>query len=97
VVVLAAIAYVIALSASSIRDLVEVASAAGSPGLLVCLLFGLRCRFGGPASAAAAVITGTAVWLAGFAGGFTETPYLAALAAALGAYLLGALVPSRVA
>ena len=48
VVAMAAVACVLALTARSIRDLVEVASAAGSPGLIVCLLFGLCSQFGGP-------------------------------------------------
>lgn len=65
VVAMAAVACVLALTACSIRDLVEVASAAGSPGLIVCLLFGLCSQFGGPVAAAAAILAGTAVWLAG--------------------------------
>lgn len=95
VIAMAAVACVLALTAESIRDLVEVASAAGSPGLLVCLLFGLRSQFGGSVSATAAILAGSAVWLAGYVSGFTETPYLLALAAALAAYVLGALASDR--
>lgn len=90
VVALAAIASLLAATATSIRELVEVASAAGSPGILVSLVFGLHTGIGGPHSAAAAIVAGTAVWAVGHVTGMTSAPYLVALAAAVGAYLAGA-------
>lgn len=87
VVVLAGVAFLLALVAQSIRDLVEVASAAGSAGVIVCLLFGLFTRIGGPASALAALVSGAGVWLAAYVLDLSETPYLLALAIALVAYL----------
>lgn len=86
VVLLAGVAFLLALVAGSIRDLVEVASAAGSAGVIVCLGFGLFTRFGGPVSAAAALVSGAAVWLVAFALELTETPYLLSVGIALVAY-----------
>ena len=65
VIVLGLIAFVIALRSTTIHDLVETASAIGSAGLIVVALFGLFTRFGGPAVAASALVTGAVVWLAG--------------------------------
>lgn len=96
VVGLAIVASVLAATATSIRELVEVASAAGSTGILVALLFGLGTRFGGPASAAASIVVGAMVWAIGHVTEFTATPYLVSLAAAIAAYAAAAVaVPSR--
>ncbi len=88
VVVLAIVAYVLAMTATSIRDLVEVAAAFGSSGVVVCLVFGLFTGFGGQASALAALITGAGVWGLATLTGLTETPYTIALCAAVAAYVL---------
>lgn len=87
VIALGLAAYLIALHAEGIYVLVETASAFGSAGIFVVGMFGLFGRVGGPASAYAALASGMLVWAAGeYALGWT-TPYLASLAAALGAYL----------
>jgi Na+/proline symporter len=84
------VAYVIALFAGGIYELVATASAFGSAGIFVVGMFGLFSRIGGPASAYAALLTGMLVWAAGeFALGW-RTPYTVALAAALFAYLAAA-------
>ncbi len=96
VMALALVASILALTATSIRGLVEVASAASSTGIFVALLFGLHSGFGGAASAAAAIVTGALVWPIGHVTEFTSTPYLVALAAASLAYVAAAVVfPSQ--
>ncbi|MDX2287619.1 MAG: sodium:solute symporter family protein [Hyphomicrobiaceae bacterium] len=85
-------ACIIALGSESIHDLVETASAFGSAGLIVVALFGLFTRLGGPRSALATLVTGMGVWSADTLMGFTETPYVVALAAATAVYLLVAIV-----
>lgn len=92
VVALALVASGLAATAGSIRQLVEVASAAGSTGILVSLLFGLWSGFGGPASAATAIVVGAAVWAVGHVTEFTATPYLVSVAAAVAGYAAAALV-----
>mgnify|MGYP000940188028 CR=1 FL=1 len=78
VLVLAALAYVIALLSRGIHELVETASAFGSAGVMVATLFGLFTRVGGPASAYASVLTGLAVWAVGRYMLKVEAPYLIA-------------------
>jgi SSS family transporter len=85
-------AYVIALSASSIKELVELASAFASAGVFVALMFGLFTRFGGPLSALAAIVAGAVVWGGGRFVLDLATPYLAGLAAAVVAYIVVAMV-----
>ena len=93
VVAFGAMAYAIALHAGGIYELVATASAFGSAGIFVVGLFGLFSRLGGAASAYAALVAGVVVWAAGEYWLGWSTPYLAAVAAALLAYLAGALVP----
>lgn len=81
-----AIATGLALSAEGILSLVEEASAFGSAGGLVCVIFGLFTAFGGPRAAATSLVLGLVVYLAGVSFGW-ETPFLASLAAALIGYL----------
>ena len=95
VVVLTVLAYLLAMSATSIRDLVEVAAAFGSSGVVVCLVFGLFTRLGGQASAVAALLTGAGVWGVATLSGLTATPYTFALCAAVAAYVLLASVASH--
>ncbi len=82
-------AYVIALFAEGIFQLVATASAFGSAGIFVVGMFGLFSRFGGPASAYAGLALGMGVWLAGTVLDW-RTPYVAALVAALLAYVVAA-------
>jgi Na+/proline symporter len=88
-------AYVIALYASGIYELVATASAFGSAGIFVVGMFGLFTRVGRSASAYAALVAGVTVWAAGEYWLEWSTPYVAALAAALAAYLLAAVVVRR--
>jgi Na+/proline symporter len=82
------VAYVIALYGGSIYELVETASVLGSAGIFVVGLFGLFSRrFGGAPSAYAALVAGVVVWGAGEYWFEWSTPYVAALAASLVAYL----------
>jgi len=85
-------AYVIAMSATSIKELVELASAFASAGVFVALMFGLFTRFGGPHSALAAIVAGAVVWGGGKFALDLTTPYLAGLAAAVVAYIVVAVV-----
>lgn len=87
VVVLGAIAYVLALHAGGIYELVVTASAFGSAGIFVVGIMGMFTRIGGAASAHAALATGVGVWLAGEYLLDWSTPYVASLACALVAYL----------
>jgi len=80
------ICWALARSADSVYELVENSSAFGSAGLLVILGFAFT-PLGGPRAALAALAAGTGVWVLGSAREF-ETPYLAALLAALLAYAL---------
>lgn len=90
------LAYVIALYAGGIYELVATASAFGSAGIFVVGLFGLFSRVGGAPSAYAALIAGVAVWAAGEYWLQWSTPYVSAVAAALAAYLAAAaLAPQR--
>ncbi len=89
------LAYVIALHAEGIYELVATASAFGSAGIFVVGLFGLFGRIGGAASAYAALVAGVVVWAAGEYWLAWSTPYVVALAASLGAYLLVAVLVRR--
>jgi Na+/proline symporter len=86
------VAYVIALYAGGIYELVATASAFGSAGIFVVGMFGLFSRVGGAPSAYAALVAGVAVWAAGEYWLAWPTPYIAALAASLAAYLLAPVV-----
>jgi SSS family transporter len=90
VIAFGAIAYWIALHAGGIYELVATASAFGSAGIFVVGLFGLFSRFGGAASAYAGLAAGVLVWAAGEYWLEWSTPYLAAIAAAFVAYVVGA-------
>jgi Na+/proline symporter len=88
-------AYVIALYAGGIYELVATASAFGSAGIFVVGLFGLFSRVGGPLSAYAALVAGMVVWAAGEYFLEWSTPYVAAILSALAAYLAGAALAPR--
>ena len=90
VAVFGVVAYVIALYAGGIYELVATASAFGSAGIFVVGMFGLFSRVGGAPSAYAALVAGVVVWAAGEYWLEWSTPYVAALAAALAAYLVAA-------
>lgn len=86
-------AYVLALHAKGVYELVEEASSFGSSGIFVVMAFGLFTRFGGRASAVAALVIGAGVWIHGnYWGEEDGTPYIYSLAAALLAYVVTAVL-----
>jgi Na+/proline symporter len=87
VIVFGVAAYVLATRATGIYALIESAAAFASAGVLVAASFGLFTRIGGPWSAGAALVVGTAVWCAGSWGELVAAPYLTSLACAVVAYL----------
>ena len=89
------IAYVLAVRAEGVFELVEQASAFGSAGTLVTVTFGLFTNRGGPRTAIATLATGMVVYAAASVAG-AETPFLISLGASLACYLVGSAVePSR--
>jgi Na+/proline symporter len=95
VVLLGLVAFLIALRSTTIHELVETASSIGSSGLIVVALFGLFTRFGGPAAALAAMLTGGIAWVAGLIFAFTSVPYVLAVVLAALAYVVVGLLPQR--
>jgi Na+/proline symporter len=94
-VALAIIAFAIALQAERVKELVELASAAGSAGVFVVTVFGLFTRFGGPLAALTTVVMGASAWLVfGWVIQLTA-PYLASLSLALITYIVTAAVEAR--
>ena len=87
VLLLSVVAFLLALSADRIKDLVEIASAFGSAGVVVTALFAVFTRIGGPASAGAAIVTGVCVWALGSFGLAWKAPYITAIACSAVAYL----------
>lgn len=79
------LAFVFALWADSVGDLIELTNGFGSAGVFVLLVFGLFTRFGGAASAFAALIAGAATFSLGYALEW-DYPYLTALGVSLLAY-----------
>ncbi len=89
------LAYVMALYADGVYKLVEQASAFGSAGTFVVLVFGLFTPMGGPRTALATLIAGVTVWIAGAYLLDVPFPYITSLSAALITYLLGSIVEDR--
>lgn len=79
VAVLTVVAYLLAVNSDSIKELVETASAFGSAGVFVTLMFALFTNFGGAASAYGAIVGGIVVWAGARYGFGMATPYLLAL------------------
>jgi len=98
---LGALAWLLALGADSVFDLIEESSGFGSAGIFVCVSIGLFSRFGNGRAAVAALLAGAATWTLKYLPaasawpGIATHPYLCALAAAVLAFVLGALVRSR--
>lgn len=92
---LSVVAWLLAMSVETIKELVELASAFGSAGAVVVALFGLFTNFGGPRAAAAALLTGSVVWASARFLLTLETPYLLALATAIAAYTVVAVGEKR--
>jgi Na+/proline symporter len=81
------IAYALALSASGIYDLVETASAFGSSGSLVVIVFALFTRFGGAVAALATLLAGTISYVT-LALTEMPTPFLASVVISFAVYVL---------
>lgn len=90
------IAYVMALFADGIYDLVEMASAYGSSGLLVITLFGLYGRFGGRAAAYASLAVGLVSIIAAENWLGYEAPFLFSMISAVVTYVSVAAVTALV-
>ena len=82
-----ALAYVMALRADRVYELVEEASAFGSSGIVTVVVFGLFTRIGGRGSALSALVTGVSTWIVGAYLAGWPYPYLTSLTAAIVAYL----------
>jgi len=95
VVVFGVIAYGLALQAESIFGLVESASAFGSAGIFIVVVFGLFTNIGGARSAFAALTVGLVVWLTGTYVADFRYAYLASLLASLLAYLTIAFIEKK--
>jgi Na+/proline symporter len=87
VMVLSVVAFLLALTSDRIKELVEIASAFGSAGVIVTTVFALFTRIGGPASAAAAILTGVTVWAIGRFGFGWKAPYITAICCSMAVYL----------
>ena len=84
-----AVAYVLALHADGVFALVEQASAFGSAGALVTIVFGLFTTLGGARTASATLVVGVVAYVAGLVTGFPY-PFLGSLVASLATYVAGA-------
>jgi Na+/proline symporter len=82
------IAYILALHAEGVFALVEQASAFGSAGVMVTVLFALFTRLGSARTAAATLLAGLLVYVGGVALAL-ETPFLASLGASLATWGIG--------
>lgn len=88
------IAYVLALYAEGVFELVEQASAFGSAGTLVTVCFGLFTAWGGPRTAIATLGIGLVSYLAASVAG-AELPFLTSLGASFACYVVGASLEGR--
>ena len=87
VMVCGIVAFVLALNAGRVYTLVEEASAFGSAGIFIVVIFGLFTRFGGEMSAAFALAAGVMSWIVGHHVLTIATPYLVSLTIALIGYV----------
>lgn len=88
VVVAGTVAYVLALHAEGVYELVEQASAFGSAGIFTVAAIGLFSKFGGVRAAYGALLAGAGTWIAGNYALELPFAYLLSLAVALAAYVL---------
>ncbi len=89
-----ALAYVLAINADGVFALVEQASAFGSAGVFVTVLFALFTPIGSARTAAATLLAGVGVYSAALLAG-NATPFLASLGASLLIWALGCLLDRR--
>lgn len=92
VAVMGVLAYVIALHAEGVYDLVKDASAFGSGAVFVVFLFGMYSKFGTARSAVSALLTGSLVWIIAHYLFAFDLSFLAATASALLAYIVVAIL-----
>ena len=90
VVVFGVVAYVLALHAEGVYELVQQASAFGSAGIFVVTCWGLFSSYGGSVAAISSLATGVTAWVVGSYVLDLPAAYLSALALSAGAYVLGA-------
>jgi solute:Na+ symporter, SSS family len=83
---LSVVAYLLAAGSETIKELVETASAFGSAGVFVTMMFAMFSRYGGASSAYAAIVGGVATWALSKYGFGLGAPYVTALLVALAAY-----------
>lgn len=89
VVFLGIVAYVLALKAQSIHQIIQLSLANGSSGLLTIVIFGLFTRFGNTASALASLVVGCTTYLVlSYVAKDFPAPYLCALALSFFSYTL---------
>lgn len=93
VIAFGVIAYLLALNSEGVFALVEQASALGSSGILVTVLFALFTPWGSARTAAATLVVGLVVYLGGVIAGL-PAPYLASLGASLLTWGIGCAVDS---
>lgn len=91
VIMMGLIAYLLALHAEGIYNLVKEASSFGSAGIFIVLIFGLFTRFGGVKSASFTLIIGSIVWFYSHYILHFEWSYVLSLTIALFAYSIVAL------
>ncbi len=95
VAVFGVLAYVMALFADGVYALVEEASAFGSAGIFIVILFGLFTGIGGAMTAYATLLAGVGCWILGAYVLALPYPYVTSLAAALLTYAVAAAVEHR--
>jgi len=94
VAVFGIIAYVMAIRAERVYELVAESSSFASAGIVTVVTFGLFTRIGGPGSAFASLVTGMAAWVLGAYVLPVPYPYLTSVAAAVVSYVVAALLGS---
>ena len=88
VLVAGLIAYVLALHAGGVYELVVESSAFGGAGIFIIVVFGLFTTFGGARAAGTALVVGIVTWIAGKYWLGWSTPYIASLALATLSYIV---------
>lgn len=95
VVVAGSLAYMLALHAQGVYDLVLAASAFGTAGILVITLMGFFTRLGGRLSASLALMVGLVITPMGTYVFRIEAPFLASILGAFFAFLLGGVLAKK--
>lgn len=89
------LAYVLALHAEGVYNLVKDASSLGSAGIFIVVMFGVFTQFGKEKSAVTALALGVVVWMIANYGYEFELSYLLALGASLAGYLFVAAIEKK--